>query len=63
MALTRSFLKGMGITDEQISAIIEAHTESTDALKAQRDNYKAYAEKLPAVQQELDTLKAKGDGG
>lgn len=59
--LTRSFLKGMGITDEQISAIIEAHTESTDALKAQRDEYKAQAEKLPSVQAELDKLKK--DGG
>lgn len=61
MALTRSFMKGMGLTDEQISAIIEAHTESTDALKAQRDGYKADAEKLAAVQKELDGLKA--DGG
>ena len=59
--MTRSFLKGMGITDEQISAIIEAHTESTDALKAQRDEYKAQAEKLPSVQAELDKLKK--DGG
>lgn len=55
--LTRAFLKGMGITDEQISAIIEAHTESTEALKEQRDKYKADAEKLPGVQTELDTLK------
>lgn len=61
MALTRNMLKGLGITDEQISAIIEAHTESTDALKAQRDTYKADAEKLPEVQKELDALKE--DGG
>lgn len=63
MALTRSFLKGMGLTEEQVSAIVEAHTETTNALKVQRDNYKADADKLNDVQRELDDLKAKGDGG
>ena len=65
MALTRKFLKAMGIEDEKIDQIIEAHTESTDALKEERDSaradadkYKADAEKLPAVQQELDGLKS-----
>lgn len=60
MALTRSFLRGMGLTDEQVSAIVEAHTETVDALKEQRDNYKTDAEKLPGVQRELDELKAAG---
>lgn len=63
MALTRKLLKGMGLTEEQIDTVIEAHTETTDALKQERDNYKADAEKLPGVQQELDDLKAAGDGG
>ena len=63
MALTRKLLKGMGLTEEQIDTVIEAHTETTDALKQERDNYKADAEKLPGVQQELDDLKAEGDGG
>ena len=44
MGLTRKFLKGMGISDEQIDAIIDAHTETVDALKAQRDELKADAE-------------------
>lgn len=57
MALTRPMLKGMGLTEEQVQAIIDAHTESTEALKKQRDDYKADAEKLPAVQSELDALK------
>jgi len=61
MALSRSFLKGMGITDEQISAIIEAHTETTEALKEQRDQFKADAEKLAEVQKELETLKGSGN--
>ncbi len=63
MALTRKFLKGMGLSDEIVDSIIEAHTESTDGLKADRDKYKAEAEKLPGVQKELDDLKATGDGG
>lgn len=55
MALTRSMLKGMNLTDEQVSAIIDAHSESIEALKQQRDQYKADAEKLPELQRELDS--------
>ena len=57
MALTRAMLKGMGLTEEQVSAIIEEHTNVTSALKDQIKEYKADAEKLPGVQQELDDLK------
>lgn len=63
MALTRKALKAMGIEEEKIDQIIEAHTEVTDALKAERDQFKANSEKLEEVQKELDTLKAQGDGG
>lgn len=63
MALTRKLLKGMGLTDEQIDTVIEAHTETTDALKHERDSYKTDADKLPEVQRELDDLKAADDGG
>ena len=63
MALTRKLLKGMGLTDEQVDTIIEAHTDTVDGLKEQVNTYKADAEKLPNVQKELDDLKAAGDGG
>ena len=63
MALTRKLLKGMGLTDEQVDTIIEAHTDTVDGLKEQVKAYKADAEKLPNVQKELDDLKAAGDGG
>lgn len=33
--LTRKSLKGMGLTDEQVDAIIEMHSETVDGLKAQ----------------------------
>lgn len=61
MSLTRSMLKGMGLTDEQVSAIIEEHVATVDGLKADRDQYKADAEKLPKVQKELDDLKSGGE--
>ena len=63
MALTRRLLKGMGLTDEQMDTIIEAHTDTVNGLKADVEKYKADAEQLPKVQRELDTLKAAGDGG
>ena len=63
MALTRKLLKGMGLTDEQVDTIIEAHTDAVDGLKEQVKTYKEDAEKLPNVQKELDELKAAGDGG
>lgn len=59
MALTRKMLKAMGIEEEKIDQIIDAHTETVDGLKV----YKADAEKLHDVQEELNALKAKGDGG
>ena len=63
MALTRRFLKGMGLTEEQVDTIIEAHTEVTDGLKEQIKQYKADADKLVDVQKELDGLKSAGDDG
>ena len=63
MALTRKLLKGMGLTDEQVDTIIEAHTDTVDGLKADVTRYKADAEKLPGVQKQLDDLKTAGDGG
>ena len=63
MAFTRKMLKAMGIEDEKIDQIIDAHSETVDALKADRDAYKEDATKLAAVQKELDELKAKGDDG
>ena len=59
MALTRKMLKAMGIEDEKVDEIIEAHTETVEGLKS----YKADAEKLADVEKELEALKSKGDDG
>lgn len=58
MALTRSMLKGMGLTEEQVSAIIDAHTETVDGLKDSLKAAKADADRLKDVQKELNELKA-----
>ena len=60
MAFTRKFLKALGLTEEQVDSVVEAHTETVDGLKSQMAGYKTDAEKLEGVQRELDDLKAKG---
>ena len=57
MSLSRKMLKAMSIEDEKIDQIIEAHTETVNALKAERDEFKAEAEKIPGIQKELDKIK------
>lgn len=57
MALTRKFLSALGIEDDKIDEIVTAHSETVNALKAERDAYKEDAEKLPAVEKELNELK------
>ena len=63
MALTRKLLRSMGIEDDKIDQIIEAHAETVNALKDERDEYKDAADKLSQVQAELDELKGKPDDG
>lgn len=64
MALTRRFLKDLGIEPEVIEKIIGEHSETVTALKDQidavekeRDEYKPKAEKLDKVQKEYEELK------
>ena len=57
MSVTRNFLKGMGLSEEQVSAIIEEHTSTISGLKAERDKYKADAEKAGELQKSLDDLQ------
>lgn len=58
MALTRKMLKALDIEGDKADQIIEAHTDTVDGLKEQLASYKADAEKLAAVQKELDTALA-----
>lgn len=64
MALTRKLLEGMGIEEKQVETIIEAHSETVTALKAERDKAREQAEKVPELQKQLEEAQAasKGDG-
>lgn len=57
MALTRKLLKGMGLTEEQIDSVIDAHTETVDALKMRINTLEADANKIDGLQKELDGYK------
>lgn len=59
MSLSRKFLKALGLEDEKIDQIIEAHTETVDALKQERDQAKADTETLATITKERDKLQAK----
>ena len=61
MSLTRKFLASKGIDASVIDEIITAHTETVSGLKDELDKangYKAKADKLDAVEKELNDLKA-----
>ena len=58
----RSIL-GDAHTEEMENRLVALHLGVVDPLKDQLQAYKADAEKLQAVQKELDDLKAQGDGG
>lgn len=71
MALTRSMLKEMNLTEEQVEKIINEHKNTVEGLKEQRDEYekerdtfkaerdkfKKDSEKLAETKKELDDLK------
>lgn len=61
MALTRKSLSAMGIESEKIDEIITLHSETVEALKEQRDNYKAEAEKISGIEKERDDAKSELD--
>lgn len=63
MSLTRKFLTGMGLTSEQVDAIIDEHASTVESLKEQRDSYKEKADKLKEVEAERDSLKEQVDNG
>ncbi len=64
MALTRAMLKSMGLEDDKVNAIIEAHTETVDGLKKEVATLKSKADSYDEAKAELDRLKdaAKNSG-
>lgn len=62
MALTRSLLKALGLNDEQISSIIEAHTDTIKGLQSSLKTAEEKANKLDSVEKELNEIKATNSG-
>lgn len=58
MALTRRLLEGLGVEGKTVESIIEAHSETVNALKAERDKYKGDAERAADLQRQLEEAKA-----
>lgn len=56
MALTRKLLKSMGLSDEQVETVIEAHTDTVDGLKNELSGLKdkANASKYRISRSELN---------
>lgn len=61
MALTRNLLKTMGLTEEQVNTIIESHSETVEALKKERDDYKAKADTVETLTKERDDYRTKAE--
>ena len=64
MSLSRSFLKSLGLNEDQTSAVIDAHSETVTALQSKYaeleskyNSAKESADRLPAVQKELDDFR------
>nr|DAX15360.1 MAG TPA: minor structural protein [Bacteriophage sp.] len=66
--LTRKNLKALNVPDEAIDAIVEAHSDAINDIKAERDKYAEQAKQIETLTTERDTLKqqladAKKSGG
>lgn len=59
MALKRQFLAALGIEADKIDEIINAHSETVEALKEERDSYKDKAEKYDKAIKDLESANKK----
>ena len=63
MGLTNALLKSFGIEQDQRDAIMTAHQETLEAIKAERDELRDKAARIPDLERQVEELKAadKGD--
>lgn len=61
MALTRKFLKALGIEEDKIEEIITAHGETVSALKDEITKTQQGVDDLAAITKERDTLNQRVD--
>ena len=62
MALSRKFLKAMGLTEEQIDSVVEAHRETVDGLQKSLTSAEEKAKKFDEVEKELNEIKKANSG-
>lgn len=62
MALSRSYLKALGLTEEQVNSIVEAHTETISGLKDELKTVREKVDRLGEVEKELNDLKTANAG-
>lgn len=62
MALTRSLLKGLGLEDNQISTIIEAHTETVSGIRKEAESEQGKIQsRVSELEKELASARSGGD--
>lgn len=61
MALSRKFLAAMGIESDKVDEIINAHAETVEGLKTERDSYKEKADKYDAEKKKADELATENE--
>lgn len=59
MALTKRFLRTLGIDEDKVEEIMNGHAESLEALRSERDRYQKDAEALAEVQKKLSDAEEK----
>lgn len=57
MSLTRKYLEGMGLTEEQVSAICEEHQNTLKSIKSENAELKEKVEEFDNLQKENEKLK------
>lgn len=58
MSITKKMLKGMGLNEEQIDTVLEAHDEQVEGLKDQLKEAQTQAEKVSNLESQLQTAQA-----
>ena len=61
MALTNALLKSFGLEQDQRDAIMTAHQETLESIKAERDELQDKAAKVPDLERQIEELKAAGE--
>lgn len=59
-SFTRKMLKELGLEEEAIQKVIEAHLDVVNSLKDERDELKEKASKADELQKQMDGMKNEG---